>query len=348
MSPSMSPMQHTMRAATPAKGNGGVIAIAAVGIVAFVALIGGGLYFMKTGPKDGSAPPPGSASATSMPTVASATPPPEPQCPDEMAKVTGGKFFMGSDDKADEERERPAHQVTLASYCIDLTEVTVAKYKECSDKGECKRAPSENEWPGITRAARKIYDPLCNIREAEARATHPINCIDWELANAFCAARSKRLPTEAEWEFATRGSDGRRYPWGDDNPSSGDRLNACGKECVAWGKKHPDPDNPLEAMYQADDGFATTAPVGSFPKGDSPFGLHDVVGNVWEWTSDWYGPYGSEPESDPKGAASGELRGMRGGSWNGSEAAWVRPTYRFMAPPVLRSHGIGFRCAKTL
>jgi formylglycine-generating enzyme required for sulfatase activity len=258
MSPSMSPMQHTMPAATPAKGNGGVIAIAAVGIVAFVALIGGGLYFMKTGPKDGSAPPPGSASATSMPTVASATPPPEPQCPDEMAKVTGGKFFMGSDDKADEERERPAHQVTLATYCIDLTEVTVAKYKECSDKGECKRAPSENEWPGITRAARKIYDPLCNIRDSEARATHPINCIDWELANAFCAARSKRLPTEAEWEFATRGSDGRRYPWGDDNPSSGDRLNACGKECVAWGKKHPHPDNPLEAMYQADDGFATT------------------------------------------------------------------------------------------
>lgn len=255
---------------------------------------------------------------------------------------------MGSDAKTDEERERPAHQVTLSPYCIDATEVTVAQYKECSDRGECKRAPRENEWPGITAAERKIYDPLCNVREPEARAQHPINCVDWELARAFCAAGGKRLPTEAEWEFATRGSDGRTYPWGDDPPKSGGHLNACGTECVAWGKKHPDPKNPLVAMYASDDGFPTTAPIGSFPKGDSPFGLHDVVGNVWEWTSDWFGPYGRGPESDPKGPATGTLRVMRGGAWNGSDPAWVRPTFRFMAPPELRSHGIGFRCAKEI
>jgi formylglycine-generating enzyme required for sulfatase activity len=232
-------------------------------------------------------------------------------------------------------------------YCLDTTEVTVAQYKACSDRGECKRAPQENAWKDISAAAHKIYDPLCNIRDPEARAQHPINCLDWALANAFCIAVAKRLPTEAEWEYATRGSDGRKYPWGDDAPTAG-HLNACGQECVAWGRKHPDPENPLSAMYAADDGFPTTAPVGSFPKGASPFGLQDVVGNVFEWVSDWYSAYGPDAVTDPVGAPSGTERVLRGGAWNGSEFAWVRPTYRFKTDPDLRSHGLGVRCAKSL
>jgi formylglycine-generating enzyme required for sulfatase activity len=269
-------------------------------------------------------------------------------CPEGMMKIPGGKFFMGTDDPNDEEHERPAHQVTLSPYCMDTTEVTVAAYKACSDRGECKRAPRENEWEGITAFSHKLYDPLCNIREPKARANQPINCLDWELADAFCKAVGKRLPTEAEWEFATRGSDGRRYPWGDDPPTNGGHLNACGTECLAWAKAHPDPDNPLRAMYLFDDGFATTAPVGSFPKGASPFGLQDVVGNVWEWVSDWYAPYTPEPSTNPKGAETGTERVLRGGAWNGSDPAWVRPTYRFKSSPKLRSYGIGVRCAKTL
>jgi formylglycine-generating enzyme required for sulfatase activity len=101
-------------------------------------------------------------------------------------------------------------------------------------------------------------------------------------------------------------------------------------------------------MYPSDDGFATTAPVGSFPKGASPFGLQDVVGNVWEWVSDWYAPYGPAPLVDPKGPEAGTERVLRGGAWNGSDPAWVRPTYRFKIDPKLRSHGIGVRCAKSL
>ena len=101
-------------------------------------------------------------------------------------------------------------------------------------------------------------------------------------------------------------------------------------------------------MYAADDGFQTTAPVGSFPKGASPFGLQDVVGNVWEWAGDWYAPYTPGATSDPAGAASGTERVLRGGAWNGGDAAWVRPTYRFKSTPSLRSHGIGFRCARPL
>src|SRR5262249_47940160 len=137
-------------------------------------------------------------------------------------------------------------------------------------------------------------------------------------------------------------------PWGDDPPTSGVFLNACGKECVAWGRKHPDPDNPLTAMYPVDDGFANTAPVGSFPKGASPFGLQDVVGNVWEWVSDWYAPYAAEGATDPIGPTSGTERVLRGGAWNGSDPAWVRPSYRFKLDPKLRSHGIGMRCARSL
>jgi formylglycine-generating enzyme required for sulfatase activity len=281
-----------------------------------------------------------SSSASAVPVVAA-----PPSCPSGMTLVGGGKFFMGSDDKNDEVAERPAHQVTLSPYCIDTTEVTVAHYKQCSDRGECKRAPRENEWPGITAREHKIYDPLCNIRDVDARGSHPINCVDWELAEAFCKADGRRLPTEAEWEFATRGSDGRKYPWGDTPPTDGSRLNACGKECLAWGKKL---NEDVSAMYSADDGYANTAPVGSFPKGASPFGLQDVVGNVWEWASDWYAPYTPGAEVDPKGATSGSDRVLRGGAWNGSDPAWVRPTYRFKSPPTLRSHGIGFRCAKTL
>jgi len=310
--------------------------------VGLAALALGGAYLFRSRP----APPPAPV------TVASGAPPivapPEPTCPPGMTKIAAGRFFMGSDDRKDEKDERPAHQVALGAYCMDTTEVTVEAYKACSDRGDCKRAPTENEWEGITAQDHKLYDPLCNMREPEARGRHPVNCIDWELASAFCKATGRRLPTEAEWEYATRGSDGRKYPWGDDPPTSGGHLNACGKECVAWGKKHPDPDNPLVAMYPVDDGFANTAPVGSFPKGASPFGLQDVVGNVWEWVADWYAPYTPDATVDPKGPAEGTTRVLRGGAWNGSSVAWVRPTYRFKSDPTLRSHGIGLRCALSL
>jgi formylglycine-generating enzyme required for sulfatase activity/serine/threonine protein kinase len=321
-------------------GLGGAAVVAAC-------LVAGGVWYFAIRGRDAVSPVPSSSASSSSAAVdagAIASPPPV-ECPEGMAKIPGGKFFMGSDDKNDRDNEHPAHQVELSPYCIDRTEVTVAKYKECSDRGECKRAPRENDFPGIDAKDHAVYDPLCTIRDPETKAQHPINCVDWALADAYCKAQNERLPTEAEWEFATRGSDGRKYPWGDDPPTKGGRLNACGKECVAWGKKNG---AEVEAMYPADDGFATTAPAGSFPAGSSPFGLEDVVGNVWEWVGDWYGPYGPGKQIDPKGPATGTERVMRGGAWNGGDPAWVRPTYRFKSAPTLRSHGIGFRCAKTL
>src|SRR5579883_2169612 len=99
-------------------------------------------------------------------------------------------------------------------------------------------------------------------------------------------------------------------------------------------------------MFTADDGFATTAPVGSFPKGASRYGVNDVVGNVWEWVADWYGDYPKDDQVDPAGPEKGDERVIRGGAWNGGFASWVRPTFRYHNAPSARSHGIGFRCAK--
>lgn len=272
-------------------------------------------------------------------------------CPSGMKLIPGGTFYMGSDDKDAEPREKPPHSVSLGPYCLDELEVTVARYKACSDKGSCLRASKENQWAGITELESKIYDPLCNMNDPKGRATHPINCLSWEQASKFCALIGGRLPTEAEWEFAARASDGRVYPWGDEPPNA-TLLNACGKECVTWMKSHPDPNQPAIAMYDDDDGFPATAPVGSFPKGKSEWGIHDLVGNVWEWVADYYGDY--DPASagtttmNPQGPMSGADRVIRGGAWNASSPTWVRPAWRHRANPNVHSHGIGFRCAKSL
>jgi formylglycine-generating enzyme required for sulfatase activity len=272
-------------------------------------------------------------------------------CGPGMVLVPGGEFFMGSDERDAELNEKPAHRVKLSPYCLDEHEMTVAQYKACSDRGACRRAGKENVWPGITRAERKIYDPLCNISDPVGKAQHPINCIDWQQAREACESRGGRLPTEAEWEFAARGPDGRIYPWGDEPPSA-KLLNACGAECTVWQKAHPDPEVTPAAMYPQDDGFPNTAPVGSFPAGKSRFGIHDVVGNVWEWVADFHADYDKTTTSttvaDPKGPSVGADRVVRGGAWNGSQPSWVRPSFRFHVAPTARSYGFGVRCAKSL
>jgi formylglycine-generating enzyme required for sulfatase activity len=101
-------------------------------------------------------------------------------------------------------------------------------------------------------------------------------------------------------------------------------------------------------MYAEDDGYATTAPVGSFPKGKSRYGLADVVGNVWEWTNDYFAQYPKDLQHDPQGPSSGRTRVIRGGAWNGEHPAWVRPTFRYMDEPTKRSFGLGLRCARSM
>jgi len=326
-----------------AVASGGGKSSVALGAVAAVVAVGAGAliaFFMmhKTPRRPG---PPASAPPAQL--AAAPQVKPEAKCPDNMAKIPAGQFFMGSDKKESQANEKPSHNVKLDSFCMDLYEVQAKDYKACSDVGKCRRAPTEVDWPNITAAERKLYSTLCTIADP-AKEDHPINCISWEMSSAYCKAQDKRLPTEAEWEYTARGPDGRMYPWGDEEPTAA-HLNACGTECVAWGKAHG---VALEPLYRANDGYPTTAPVGKFPAGSSRFGPFDVVGNVWEWTSDWYGDYGPNDADNPMGPATGDRRVIRGGAYNGSFASWLLPSFRYAQEPKAQSQGIGFRCAKPL
>lgn len=276
------------------------------------------------------------------------SPPPPPPCPDGMSLVPGGKFFMGSDDDR-YPRWKPAHKVSLDPYCLSDHEITAGAYKACSDRGGCKRLRPESVWRSSPKAKpadherkQAAFSEFCNV-SVEGREAHPMNCVSWADAQNYCKEHGGRLPTEAEWEFAARGSDGRRFPWGDDAPDH-THMNACGAECVKWHEANDVPASPK--MYDEDDGFPGTAPVGSFPAGRTMFGMDDMVGNVFEWTGDWFEVYpeGSDETSNPTGPAEGERRVVRGGAFNGGFTLWVDPAFRYGMPPTDRSHGVGFRC----
>jgi len=318
-----------------------------------VAALGIGAFLMLGKSKDDSAsaepaatkPEPSAAIAAALPPP-SASAAPAASCPENMVLIPAGQFFMGSDAKDALPNQKPSHNVTLAGFCMDLYEVSAKQYQACSDNGKCRRATAEVDWPNITPNDKKVYSPLCTVADP-AKGDHPINCLNWEMANTYCKNNDKRLPTEAEWEYATRGPDGRVYPWGDEAPTE-KHLNACGTECLAWAKQNKVAQQFPGALYQADDGFPTTAPVGKFPAGRSRFGPYDVVGNVWEWVADWDGAYWAADQKNPSGPDSGEKRVIRGGGWNGSFPEWLHPSFRFAQAPSAQSHGVGFRCAKTL
>jgi formylglycine-generating enzyme required for sulfatase activity/tRNA A-37 threonylcarbamoyl transferase component Bud32 len=273
---------------------------------------------------------------------------PAPACPAGMVEVQGGTMFMG--EQAGPASARPPHKVHVSSFCLDVTETTARAYDRCVASGNCLRAPRDAYYPGITAPARDSLGQLCNA-DRPGRGKYPINCVDWSMANNFCHTRGgrlnnggARLPTEAEWEFAARGSSQRTYPWGDEPPGP-TRLNACGSECVSWTERHLH--RAVSSLFGGSDGYAGTAPVGSFPAGASKDGIMDLAGNVWEWTADWYAPYTSADQSDPHGPATGTERVVRGGGYNGSEADWIKPAYRWKTVPGAYNPAIGFRCAMT-
>jgi eukaryotic-like serine/threonine-protein kinase len=279
--------------------------------------------------------------AVSVP-APSATAPVAAGCPEGMAEIPAGQFYMGS-DSSDRDNEKPAHNVTLDTFCIDLYEVTVERYAACRKRGACPRIDNATaSFPELVARERKSYDELCN-RELAERMEHPANCVTWKDAETYCRREGKRLPTEAEWEYATRGPDGRIYPWGDETPTAG-HMNLCGKECKAWAKQAG---IEVWTKLEEDDGYPATAPVGKFPQGRSRFGPYDVVGNVWEWVADWDGSYAAGDVQNPTGPATGEKRVIRGGGWNGGDPSWARPAFRYSRPPDIRHPAIGFRCAKS-
>jgi formylglycine-generating enzyme required for sulfatase activity/serine/threonine protein kinase len=342
-------------ASTGSSGRG--MAIAAVAAIALGAGGFGAYRMFGTSTPAGSgsavvsAAPPASSLAAVPTASVSAAPPKRPtECPAGMVLVPGGKFFMGSDDPGFK-LWQPAHKVTLDTFCIDVNEVTVAAYKACSDVGECKRPPEEPEYPKRDTESDadhakeiKAVSELCNFGK-EGREQHPINCVPWAMADGYCKVNKKRLPTEAEWEFAARGSDGRKFPWGDE-PGDAAHMNACGIECNKWEAAHGLKQTPR--MYAADDGFAGTAPVGSFPKGKTKYGANDFIGNVWEWTGDLFETYKADEAVNPQGARAGDRRAMRGGGFNGGIALWLNPAFRYHQLETASAPALGFRCAAAL
>ena len=230
-----------------------------------------------------------------------------------MVNVPAGDFIMGSSisDAQAAGAEKPQHAVYLDAFQIDKYEVTNALYKQCVDAGKCY-APST--WSSYTRNT-YYGDPSFD--------NYPVINVSWYDAKAYCEWAGKQLPTEAQWEKAARGTDGRIYPWG--NTWDATKLNSL--------------------VSNSSPGDATA--VGSYPAGASPFGALDMAGNVWEWVADWYGPnyYSHSPTRNPQGPPSGQYKAMRGGSWDNGMAD-ARVANRDYGVPIYFYAHLGFRCVK--
>lgn len=218
-----------------------------------------------------------------------------------MVAIPASEFLMGSND----EDERPPHQVYVDSFEIDIFEVTNEQFHrfvvETGYKTEAERAGESQTWQ----------------QYALGKAHHPVVKVTWNDAQAYCEWAGKRLPTEAEWEKAARGTEGHIYPWGNE----WDSTKANTKEA----------------------GYRDTTSVGSFPEGASPYGVMDMVGNVREWVSAWYKAY---PGSDFSSPYFGEkYRVIRGGGWF-EETELATTTKRFASSEDARNDDLGFRCAR--
>ncbi|MCJ7661781.1 MAG: formylglycine-generating enzyme family protein [Anaerolineales bacterium] len=244
----------------------------------------------------------------------------------EMVYVPPGTFQMGSSREQIEaiailceqypdawnkcqpdqfEREYPAHAMTLGGYWIDRSEVTNAQYDQCVQAGDC-------------RPSRLANDVKYNGMDL------PVAGIPWSDAVDYCAWVGARLPSEAEWEYAARGSENLIYPWGNDFICDGGNF--------------------LDDSTGCEDGYSGSSPVGSFPEGDRWVGAWDMAGNVWEWVIDEFSAYPGASETEANPRASTDTHILRGGSW-GYTPAFVRAAYRYPVPPEADYLAVGFRCA---
>jgi formylglycine-generating enzyme required for sulfatase activity len=231
-----------------------------------------------------------------------------------MVLIQAGEFIMGND--SGESDEKPAHTVYLDSFYIDKFEVTNKNYNECVQKGNCKE-------PGdLTNYRDEIY--FYNPRYSE----YPVIYVDWKMAETYCKWRGTRLPTEAEWEKAARGTDERSYPWGNDSDCR--NANFRDHRCLR---------------------ISDTAPVIDYETGQSVYGVFNMAGNVWEWVADWYSSSyysnyaGLTTKTPPTGPADGNRRVIRGGGFNNNFES-LRVTNREGRDPTSYASHVGFRCVR--
>jgi eukaryotic-like serine/threonine-protein kinase len=236
-----------------------------------------------------------------------------------MVYVPAGEFEMGNTEIP---LEDPAHTVALDSFWIDRTEVSNVQFQRCVKAGVC-------DEPSCWRD-RDLIRNNSDFNGLE----QPVMCVDWHQARAYCEWAGGRLPTEAEWEYTARGPEGLEYPWG--NEFDGTKLNYCDVNCPK-----------IYADERFDDGYAFTAPVGSYPDGASWCGALDMAGNVREWAADWFGEYASGRQVNPTGPSSGIQRAMRGGAWEGLLFD-TRNTVRKGGRPIFELLYLGFRCASSV
>jgi formylglycine-generating enzyme required for sulfatase activity len=233
-----------------------------------------------------------------------------------MVTIRGGEFLMGNNGRGDDgpgdQDERPAHRVRVNAFRIDRYETTNAMYVEFV-RATSRAVP--HHWIGGTYP--------------EAKADHPVVYVDWYDAEAFCRWAGKRLPIEAEWERAARGTDGRRFPWGDQ-----------------WAPTNANTPQYWLTRHEPGD----TMPVGSFPQSRSPEGLADMAGNVYEWVADWYQPYPGNITPNIHYGTKNKV--LRGGSWYDCLSygcGLSSPVYnRSRFAPAIKNKGFGFRCAQDL
>ena len=221
-----------------------------------------------------------------------------------MVLIPAGEFTMGS-DKGDDD-EHPVHRVFLNSYYIDKFEVTNGRFAKFVEA-----IHSEPPWG------------FADQETPVAHADHPVRWVNWMDAVAYCLWAGKRLPTEAEWEKAARGTDGRMYPWGNDPPT------------------------PTQAVFGLKEGAETVSSIGNREKGQSPYGVHDLAGSLYEWTTDWYDEeyYQKIPAIDPHGPADGTAKVQRGGSYTNTPYR-LRSSFRTKGDPTEHEPNVGFRCAQ--
>ncbi len=298
------------------------------------------------------------STATTPPT---ATQPPEPtplpvRLETDTATLTlvpGGAFLMGavqeqllaecelfrpSCDDAWFAASAPPHTVTLAPFYMDIVEVSNAAYLAFLNTLENPTTDCDAELCLTLEDSRFIRGEDGRFSVDPEFADHPVTGVTWFGADAYCAWRDARLPTEAEWEMAAAWNPETEthslYPWGD--VFDGSAVNTCDANC-----KQP------QADASSDDGATATAPVGSYENGRSPSGLYDMAGNVWEWVHDWYAEdfYAQSPAENPIGPETADTRVVRGGSWFDT-GNFTSTVIRFPAPPHESGDAIGFRCAQ--
>jgi formylglycine-generating enzyme required for sulfatase activity len=260
----------------------------------------------------------------------------EEEMPVDMVEVPAGEFLMGCDGKVEQScyPDSPAKLVSLSSFFIDKHEVTVEKYMECVKNYGCSLPNFDN---GYCALYIDIWDWEYGILPDEFREKNkPVVCVSWLQADDYCNWVGKRLPTEAEWEKAARGTDARIYPWGNEEIS-------CEYAVVTLF-------NTDTEKYEYGCGTHGTWDVGSIEKGVSPYGAYDMAGNVYEWVADWYGGeyYQNAPEEDPAGPETGDYKVIRGAGWGGDGSNYdLSSSKRKWGSPFNPGDNVlGFRCAK--